>query len=783
MPVHIGTQLGSHEITRLIARGGMGEVYCAHDTKLNREVAIKFLSVHRSNEQSRTRFKREAQIVSSLNHPHILTVHDVGEFEDREYLITEFVDGGTLKDWLHSADHPKRTWRQVVELLTGVADGLAAAHSAGILHRDIKPENILISKSGYAKLADFGLATLQEPSRHDDATVATLEGRPTRPGTILGTVAYMSPEQAAGHPLDARSDVFSFGVVLYEALTGHRPFEGSSDIELLQAIVRDQPPPLSNDLPQGLRNLVEKALEKDPLERYQTMRDMVVDLRRLTRLSGESVAVERPLTPPKRQRTVSVGLSIFAAIILIAFAVWWIVRVPSVSGNIRSIAVLPLQNLSGDPAQEYFSDGTTEALISNLAQVHSLKVISRTSVMRYKGTTKTLPEIGRELGADAIIEGSVHRIGGRVRITAQLIQAATDAHIWAKDYEGDMADMLQLEADVARSIATEIRAQLTSEETGRLTAKRIDPAAQDEFLMGTAERWKDSPGGFLRAVEHFKKAIELQPDYAAAYAGWSNALMQGVFVERKAEALAAAEKALQLDPNLSDAHAAMARVHDADWNWAAADREWKRALDLNPVSLDVCQCYPIGLLEMGRFKEAVGLMDRAVDMNPLSPNVQATYGQILYYAHKYDEARPHLQRALELEPKEFIALKILSNIYEMTGDLDRAAEFWKRAAPLRGLDFETSADGARIYAKLGRRADALRVLPNAIKTATNANRSMMLATVYFALGDKDEGFKILEKVFNQRINADLVKVEPLFDNVRSDPRMQRLLAMLKLPES
>jgi len=458
-------------------------------------------------------------------------------------------------------------------------------------------------------------------------------------------------------------------------------------------------------------------------------------------------------------------------------------RVPTVSGAIKSIAVLPLQNLSGDPAQEYFSDGTTEALISNLAQIHSLKVISRTSIMRYKGSTKSLPDIGRELGADAIVEGSVHRIGGRVRITAQLIQASSDAHIWAKDYEGDVAEMLRLEEDASRSIAQEIRAQLTSDETSRFaTAKRIDPVAHDEFLMGTAERWKSTPGGYLKAVDHFKKAIELQPDYAAAFAGWSNALMQGGFVDRIEEARMTAQKALGLDSNLSDAHSAIARVYSGEWDWSAADREWRRALELNPVSLDVCQCYPIGLMEMGRLPEAVTIMDRAVALNPLSADVEATYGQILFLAHKYDEARPHLLRALELEPNQFTALRILSNLREVTGDLEGASEVLRRAVPLIGLTMETSAQAGRIYAKQGRRADALRVLSNVTKPGMNPNRQS-LATLYFALGDKDNGFKTLTKDFDQKINADLVKVDPLFDDVRDDPRMKGLIARLKLPDS
>ena len=358
-PLTSGMQIGSYRVEFQLGQGGMGTVYRALDTKLNRPVAIKVLSNDLADASARRRFQREAQMASSLNHPHILTVHDIGEFEGRHYLVTEYVDGGTLKDW---AQRKKPGWRQTVELLAGVADGLAAAHDAGILHRDIKPANILVAKNGYAKLADFGLAKLEAAPAAGDATQTIAEGQ-TRPGTIVGTIAYMSPEQASGRALDARSDIFSFGLVLYEMLAGRRAFIGAGDLEVLQSIIRGIPQPLTGEVAPALRTLVEKALEKDPAERYQTMRDMVVDLRRLTR---QTVEMPAPAVPsPKRERNWAIPFAVVVLFMLAGVGAWKLWP-HSGTPQIRSIAVLPLQNLSGDPNQDYFSDGMTEELIASL---------------------------------------------------------------------------------------------------------------------------------------------------------------------------------------------------------------------------------------------------------------------------------------------------------------------------------------------------------------------------------------------------------------------------------
>jgi serine/threonine-protein kinase len=769
-PLHRGDRLGPYDILELVGAGGMGDVYRACDSKLGRDVAIKVLPPLFSTDADRlARFDREARTLASLNHPHILTVHDIEHVDGRPYLVTEFVDGGTLKTWALSET---RTWRQTVELLVGVADGLAVAHAAGIVHRDLKPDNILISRHGYATLADFGLARLFEAD--DGAPPPPAEAVRTQSGLIVGTIAYMSPEQAAGKPANTRSDIFSFGVVLYEVLSGRHPFVGTSELEVLQRVQHHPAEPLGEEIPPALRTVVEKALEKNPADRYQTMRDLVVDLRRLVR-QGSDI---RTRATSHSRRGISLAAVAFLVVALGA-AVLWRMRANATTGDaprIRSMAVLPLQNLSRDPDQEFFSDGTTEALISNLAQIHDLDVIARTSVMRYKGTTKTVPEISRELGVDAILEGSVQRVDGAVRITVQLIRGSTGKHLWARQYERDAADVLKLEAEVARTIAQEIQAHLTPEEAGRLASTRqINPDAHEAFLLGRYHRNKIILEEQRQAVPYFERAIQLQPDYAAAWAGLSRALwglrLNGV-TNVDGPMRAAAAKAIALDPNLSEAHSAMALINVADWEWAGAEQEARRAIALDP---DVDSPLAILLHITGRHAEAIALDERAVRLNPLSAEAHRGLGNTLFWARKYEDAVPHLKRAIDLEPRHLGAMSILGSAYVALGRPQEAL------AVLDRPEFRETPKIADLYARLGRREDALRVLNGLVKREGALDLQLM-AIAYFSLGDKDRGFEWLTKAFDQRSGfISMANVSPAFDGVRSDPRFKALVARLKLP--
>jgi serine/threonine protein kinase/Flp pilus assembly protein TadD len=777
-----GMLLGHYRLETVLGNGGMGTVWRALDTKLNRPVAIKLLSDEVADAAARRRFQREAQLASSLNHPHILTVHDAGEWDGRQYLVTEFVDGGTLRAW---HDTEKRDWPQIVELLIGVADGLAAAHAAGILHRDIKPANILVTKNGYAKLADFGLAKLAESVQ--TGPLDSLTEEPTHPGMVLGTISYMSPEQALGKPLDARSDIFSFGTVLYEMLAGQRPFRGTTGIESLKAIVHDAAPPLSEEFPKALQAVIEKALQKDPADRYQSARDLVTDLRDLVRQGGKAAAVKNVHWRPSQTWVAAAGL----LLVLALGALLWRQRSGATGMEpIRAIAVLPLQNFSGDASQEYLSDGVTEAIISNLSQIPKLNVISRTSVMQYKGGTKPLPDIGKELGVDAIVEGSVQRAGGRVRVTAQLVRASPEKHIWSNQYDRDLSDELKLEAEVAREIAEQIKVTITPEQKARLDEKRsVNPDAQEEFDKGRYESARDN---YSQAVGHFERAIKSQPDFAEAYAALSMAHANQAFNmptwAEKEKLLSAARplavKALELAPDLSEAHAALGDIRTVEMDWRAAETEYKRAFDLNPADLDVCGCYANLLATIGRLQEAETIIKHAATNNPLSPNIEGIYGTIKYLQRQFPAAIAHFQRAKELGPKNMFYRMLLSGVYSAMGKYEESS------ALLDDPELREIVPGsmATLYALKGQRAVALKMLqPQLVpgRPALGDIRNIGIAIVYFALGDeesKDKGFQWLTKAVDEKdAAAHYLKVDPMWDNIRSDDRYKRLVAQLNFP--
>ncbi len=766
MSLSAGTRLGAYEIIAPLGEGGMGTVYRALDTRLHRTVAVKVLSVDLADEAARRRFQREAQMASSLNHPHILTVHDAGDFEGRQYLVTEFVDGGTLRDW--SRAQP-RAWRDVVELLTGVADGLAAAHAAGILHRDIKPQNVLVTTTGYAKLADFGLAKLDERSSPEEET-RTLEQGITQAGFVVGTVAYMSPEQTAGRRLDARSDVFSFGVLLYEMLSGKRPFAGVSELEVLQSIRHATPQPLPASVPRALRAIVEKALEKDPAARYQSMQEMVADLRRVLRQADPTPA--RASVPFWKQAAAVALLAVAAAVL------WKLWPITTGRGHIRTIAVLPLQNLSGDPNQDAFSDGTTEAVILNLAQVHSLGVISHTSVMHYKGTTKTIPEISRELNADAFVTGSVQRVGGRVRVNAQLI-SSTDRNLWARGFDRDGSDVLLLEEDIAQAIAREVQAQITPEESKRLAvAKKVSPAAYDEYLLGHYLTWKSGATAemFQQAVAHLERATQIDPNFAAAWAGLSQAWSMRFFSnfstleESEAPDRAAAARAQALAPDSAEVEAALAHVSiGLDWDWAAAEKHLKRTLELDPNSLDMCLCMGIFRDMTGHPQEALAYLDRAGKLNPLSSAVEALYGATLIFMRKPQDALPHLLRGKELDPQNPDVLFGLSEAYLLTGKPEETIRLMQPFGPSGLL--------AAAYVRAGRSADARQMLPR-LKDPLDQ------VFAQTAIGDHDRALDSLTTALDRREGNAVffIKMDPLFDPLRPFPRFQQQLARLKFPD-
>jgi serine/threonine protein kinase/Flp pilus assembly protein TadD len=740
----------------------MGVVYKAVDPKFDRPVAIKLLSDGVGDSSARRRFVREAQTASSLNHPHILTVYDIGELDGRQFIVTEFVDGGTLRDWRQAQP---RTWQEVMNLLIGVADGLAAAHDAGIVHRDVKPENIVVSRSGYAKLADFGLAKFNAAAAGAQTSPATDTGA----GVVVGTRAYMSPEQAAAAVVDARSDVFSFGIVLHEMLSGRRPFAAPGITDEVQRIIHGAPDPLPESVPRPLRSIVERALQKRPDQRYRTMRELAQDLRAVS--DGRAVAAGR-----SRPYAVTATVALLAAIV--AGAVAWRSGAPIASaGQIRSIAVLPFQNLSGDPNQENLSDGFTEALISKLAQIHSLAVTSRTSAVRFKGTKPSMPQVRRTLGVDAIVEGSFQRSGDRVRIFAQLIRTSTDTHLWGKEFNGSTADLLDLQTDVTRSIADAIRAQVTPEEQDRLTSVRtVSPEAQDAYLLGRYQYWRSDVEGYRQSIESFRRAIQLQPDFAAAYAALSVAMRDYQVAggpPAQAAIREAAFKAVELDPMLADAHSAVGAVSADDWEWERAEEAYRKAIELNPDSQDTCQCYAALLSLLGRHAEAIALTQHSATVNPLLSASFTNLGMRLNEARRYEEAAVALRRALDMESDNFLARAFLAQNYVSWG---------KPLEAIRELDrpfLRESAIMAMAYAAAGQRRQALNLVE---KIRWQPGNALVLAVTFAYLHERDRAFEWLTKAFDERTYVAWAKVSPLFDQFRGDPRFDRLVARLHLPE-
>src|SRR6266498_3463916 len=829
-PLSAGTTLGRYEIRSQIGAGGMGEVFLARDTQLDRTVALKILPENVAADQTRLqRFVQEAKSASALNHPNILTLYEIGQATGTHFIATEFVDGETLR---HHLTNGRMSLNEILDICVQVTSALAAAHGAGIIQRDVKPENIMIRRDGIVKVLDFGLAKL---AAHDPTAINP--EAPTRaiiktdPGTVVGTALYMSPEQARGIAVDARTDIFSTGVVLYEMVAGCVPFSGSTSSEVMASILSEkEPQPLarySREVPNELERVASKALRKNRDERYQTIKDLLLDLKSLKQELEFAAKLERStslesrdrdgikataadasdpvaqtaesrmtsstqdaVSPVKRrQRSMWLALTALVAVAgATAYFGYSRYAARGSSSTIRSIAVLPFANMDGNPDAEYLSDGISESLINSLSKLPGVKVIARSSSFRYKGKEVDPQEVAQALGVEAILTGRVVQRGDNLLISAELVNASDKTQVWGDQYNRKLADILTVQEEIAKRISETLRLRLSGEQQQRLTKRYSDNVeAYQEYLKGRFYSATSTENGLKKSIEYFNQAIEKDPNYALAWAGLANGYWEDSDIhiaphDAMPKAKQAALKALAIDDTLAEAHGALAIELTAyDWDWPNAEKEFRRAIELNPDYPTAHAQYGWYLSLMGRSEEAIAEVKHATQLDPLSTNSNGILGMAYGWARRNDEAVAQLQKTLELDPEDWLARAYLGWVHIGQGKFPEAIDSLQRARQIDDNQYVLGALG-EAYARSGNRSEALKAIEELKERSKQRYVSPhCVAMVYVGLGEKDLAFEWLEKAYEARSeHLGWLKVDARMDPLRSDPRFAELMRRIGL---